>query len=196
MICRSWSSPSRRHTIQIAESTFSNFRKGSLEGTGILETWNLFHFFGGSNYSTPFNIQQISICLSKAGLVLRQHGRVTYVTTITSIMINHFAVIKDQYNERELIRLAYGKQEIVTGWNANDWAWLTVQDGSQKPYVVYFNFAGKLTQLICSGRLAHVLPFYWRNPFSSAYLFEIGFSLDMAKLYRLGVQAPRSMYNK
>lgn len=42
-----------------------------------------FHFFCGSNYSTPFNIQQISICLSKAGLVARQLGRVTYVTTIT-----------------------------------------------------------------------------------------------------------------
>lgn len=85
-------------------------------------------------------------------------------------------------------------KEIVTGWKANDWAWLTVT-GSQKLYGAYFNFAGILTQLIYNGRLVHVLPFYWTNPFSSAHLFEIGFSLVMAKLYGLGVQAPRLLYN-
>ena len=70
-----------------------------------------------------------------------------------------------------------------------------MQDGSQKLYGAYFNFAGILTQLIYNGRLVHVLPFYWTKPSSSAHLFEIGFSLDLAKLHGLGVQAPMFLYN-
>ena len=68
-----WSSATRRHTIQIAESTFSTFRKGSFETTGITQQTRVIQ---GAMFISMF---------SKAGLVARQHVRVTNVTKQTPV---------------------------------------------------------------------------------------------------------------